>query len=78
MVAFDVPLDLDSGAPAAVDTKYNFIQSVGRELPLQYHCHSLGGFEIHLHLVWITKYCRPALSGEVGNCEVHSRAEHPG
>ena len=22
-------------------------------------------FEIHLHLVWITKYCRPALSGEV-------------
>ena len=37
MVAFDVPLDLDSGAPAAVDTKYDFIQSVGRELPLQYH-----------------------------------------
>ena len=23
-------------------------------------------FEIHLHLVWITKYRRPALSGEVG------------
>jgi len=22
-------------------------------------------FEIHLHLVWITKYRRPALSGEV-------------
>ena len=23
-------------------------------------------FEIHLHLVWITKYRRPALTGEVG------------
>jgi hypothetical protein len=24
-----------------------------------------GGFEIHLHLGWITKYRRPALQGEV-------------